>query len=61
MDIIKQDIQQNNYNRSSFKLILMDFEMPEINGPEATGLIREFLYFEDLEQPIIAAVTGHTD
>ena len=39
----------------------MDFEMPEINGPEATGLIREFLYFEDLEQPIIAAVTGHTD
>ena len=52
---------QNNYSRSSFKLILMDYEMPEMNGPEATSLIRDFLYFEDLEQPIVAAITGHTD
>ena len=35
--------------------------MPEINGPEATSLIREFLYFEDIEQPIIAGITGHSD
>ena len=32
-DIIKEDAEQNNYARSSFKLILMDYEMPEINGP----------------------------
>lgn len=35
--------------------------MPEINGPQATTMIRDFLYFEDIEQPIIAGVTGHSD
>ena len=35
--------------------------MPEINGPEACKQIRECLYFEDIEQPIIAAITGHSD
>ena len=39
----------------------MDYEMPEMNGPECAHLIREFLYFENITQPIIAAVTGHSD
>ena len=39
----------------------MDYEMPEMNGPECTQQIRDFLYFENLDQPIIAAVTGHSD
>ena len=39
----------------------MDYEMPEIDGPEATHLIRDFLYLEDIEQPIIAGITGHSD
>ena len=39
----------------------MDFDMPEMNGPEATKMIRDFLYNENIEQPIIAAVTGHSD
>ena len=39
----------------------MDYEMPEMNGPECTQQIREFLYFEDFDQPIIAAITGHSD
>ena len=61
IEIIKQDVMKNNYTRSSFTLILMDYEMPEMNGPETAHLIREFLYFEDITQPIIAAITGHSD
>ena len=61
LDIIKEDMRMNNYTRSSFNLILMDYEMPEMNGPETASLIREILYFEDLDQPIIAAITGHSE
>ena len=35
--------------------------MPFMDGYEATGLIREFLHSEGLMQPIISAVTGHTE
>ena len=35
--------------------------MPEMNGPETTNLIREFLYSREIDQPIIAAVTAHSD
>ena len=38
----------------------MDYEMPVIDGLEATKLIRNFLYNKNLEQPIIAAITGHS-
>lgn len=39
----------------------MDYEMPEMNGPETTTKIRELLYSHDVDQPIIVAVTGHED
>ena len=35
--------------------------MPSMNGPEATNLIREALLEEQVDQPIIIAVTGHSD
>ena len=35
--------------------------MPTLNGPETTILIREFFYSKGMEQPIITAVTGHSD
>ena len=59
--MIKKDAERQNYRRSSFKLILMDYEMPEMNGPECTDLIRNFLYQNNIDQPIIAGVTSHTD
>ena len=58
---MREDMIKNKYNKSSFKLILMDYEMPEINGPEACRQIREMLYFEEIDQPIVVAVTGHSD
>ena len=39
----------------------MDYEMPEINGVETSDMIRTFLCNKNIEQPIIAGVTGHLD
>ena len=61
IDIIKEDIKKNKYSTCSFKLILMDYEMPELDGPDTASQIREILYFENIEQPIIACITGHSD
>ena len=61
LDIIKEDMAKHKYTKSSFKLILMDYEMPGMNGPETTNHIRESLFVEQIDQPIIVAVTGHSD
>ena len=38
-----------NQDKESFKLILMDYEMPELNGPQTTDLIRTFLYNANID------------
>jgi len=35
--------------------------MPFMDGYEATEEIREYLYRRKLKQPIIVAITGHTE
>ena len=35
--------------------------MPFMDGYEATSKIREFIYEQGVSQPIISAVTGHTE
>ena len=35
--------------------------MPFMDGYEATVCIRDYLLKMNLEQPVIAAVTGHTE
>lgn len=32
LEFIKEDVVKNKYNDSSYKLILMDYEMPEMDG-----------------------------
>ena len=61
LNIIDKDLAQHKYTKSSFKLILMDYEMPGMNGPQTTNKIRERLFEEQIDQPIIVAVTGHSD
>ncbi len=43
--------------RQSYSIILMDIQMPEMDGLEATKIIRQRLSAE--EQPLIIAVTAH--
>ena len=39
----------------------MDCQMPFMDGYEATDNIREFIHSQEAPQPIISAVTGHTE
>jgi CheY-like chemotaxis protein len=60
---IEVDIAKNGkeavskYNKSDYLLILMDIEMPIMNGYEATKIIRK----EDREIPIIALTANGTE
>ena len=45
-----------------YKLILMDFSMPECDGPEATKQIREYLTMEKSDrQPMICCCTAYCE
>ena len=61
MDSVIQDVTNNNDQYCSYHLILMDSNMPILDGNEATKQIRQFLYSKSLDQPIIIAVTGHSE
>ena len=57
---VKDDLRSNNNQRSSYSLILMDCEMPIMNGFEATDKIRHVLYLQDVLQPLIVAMTTNS-
>jgi CheY-like chemotaxis protein len=61
LDIIREDVAANGDEYCSFLLILMDCNMPIMDGYKATQEIREFIYSKGLPQPIISAVTGHSE
>jgi len=58
---VVESVQAFRGERCGYDLILMDCNMPFMDGYEATSEIREYLYARGIHQPIIAAVTGHTE
>ena len=59
--IIQDDVQANDGLFSSFDLILMDYQMPKMDGMESQKHIRSYLHLKDLIQPIIICCTGHAE
>ena len=58
MDIVKKAYKEQTH---SYGLIIMDCSMPFMDGYEATKKIRKYLHKKGLKQPVIAAITGHTE
>lgn len=65
LDELARDIEENNNKGlgrvSSYCLILMDCSMPMLDGYETTEIIRQVFFKQNLTQPVISALTGHTD
>jgi CheY-like chemotaxis protein len=62
--MVKDDFEaqeQTLEKKSKYSLILMDCNMPGMDGFETTEQIRQYLYSKNAEQPIISAVTGHME
>jgi CheY-like chemotaxis protein len=56
-----ENVEENKEEFCNYSLILMDCNMPFMDGYEATDKIRQYLYNKGVLQPIIIAVTGHTE
>jgi CheY-like chemotaxis protein len=61
LNMIIQDVEEQDNLSCSYNLILMDCNMPFMDGYAATTHIREYLYKRNITQPIITAVTGHSE
>lgn len=61
MDLIKEDLQANNNKSTNFKLIMMDCQMPVMDGYDATVNIKRIFRDLRVKAPTIIAITGHTE
>jgi CheY-like chemotaxis protein len=61
IQMVKDNISKNQMKRCDYHLILMDCNMPFKDGYSTSQDIREYIYSLKLKQPIISAITGHTE
>jgi len=57
VELIKQGYEKGE----TYNLILMDCNMPKLDGYEATKYIREHINNIGKEQPYIIAISGHVE
>jgi CheY-like chemotaxis protein len=49
LKMIKEDVARNKGAHCSYSLILMDYNMPFMDGCETTQAIRQYLYDKNLD------------
>ncbi len=60
MDLVKKRLTSN---MTTYKLIMMDYSMPVLNGAQTTLLIRQILTNQapDLPQPFVCCLTSYAE
>jgi CheY-like chemotaxis protein len=61
LDMVIKNVESNQKIYCNYELILMDCNMPIMDGYQATQKIRQYLFDLGINQPIIVAATGHTE
>jgi CheY-like chemotaxis protein len=59
--MVIKNVRKNQMKMCDYDMIFMDCNMPVKDGYESSRSIREFLYKYRIKQPVISAVTGHTE
>ena len=61
LNMVIKNVRKNQMKMCDYDMIFMDCNMPVKDGYESSRSIREFLYKHRIKQPVISAVTGHTE